>query len=191
MSSILLKNGTVLDYASNTDEKLDIKIENGEITKIEKNITEEADEIIECEGLYIMPGLIDMHCHLREPGFEHKETIETGALSAVKGGFTTICPMPNTKPTPDNPETLKYILNKAKEVNLCNILPYSSVTKGEKGEELVNFKEMLEAGAIGFSDDGMPVENARMIREAMLEVNKLGSFLAEHCEEKSVAMRCN
>jgi len=187
MSSILLKNGTVLDYASSTNEKLDIKIENGKITKLEKNINEQADKTIDCEGLYIMPGLIDIHCHLREPGFEHKETIETGAKSAVKGGFTTICPMPNTKPTPDNPETLKYILNRAKEVNLCNILPYSSVTKGEKGEELVNFKEMLAAGAVAFSDDGMPVEDARMIREAMLEVNNLGSFLSEHCEEKSVA----
>lgn len=187
MSSMLLKNGIVLDYASSTNEKLDIKIENGKITKLEKSINEEADKTIDCEGLYIMPGLIDMHCHLREPGFEHKETIETGAKSAVKGGFTTICPMPNTKPTPDNPETLKYILNRAKEVNLCNILPYSSVTRGEKGEELVNFKEMLEAGAVAFSDDGMPVENAKMIRDAMLEVNKLGSFLSEHCEEKSVA----
>lgn len=134
-----------------------------------------------------MPGMIDMHCHLREPGFEHKETIETGAKSAVKGGFTTICPMPNTKPTPDNIETLTWIINKAKEVNLCNILPYASVTKGEKGEELVNFKELLDAGAIAFSDDGMPVENARMIREAMLKVNDLGVFLSEHCEEKSVA----
>ena len=171
MSSMLLKNGIVLDYVNSTNEKLDVKIEDGKITKIEKNINEEADEIIDCEGLCIMPGLIDMHCHLREPGFEHKETIETGAKSAVKGGFTSICPMPNTKPTPDNPETLKYIIDKAKEVNLCNILPYSSVTKGEKGEELVNFKEMLDAGAIAFSDDGMPVENARMIIEAMREVN--------------------
>lgn len=191
MSSILLKNGTVLDYASKTNEKLDIKIEEGKITKIEKDIKEEAEQIIDCEGMYIMPGMIDMHCHLREPGFEHKETIETGAKSAVKGGFTTICPMPNTKPTPDNPGTLKYIQDRAKEVNLCNILPYASVTKGEKGQELVNYKEMLDAGAIAFSDDGMPVENAKMIREAMLEVNKLGSFLAEHCEEKSVASRSN
>ena len=131
--------------------------------------------------------MIDMHCHLREPGFEHKETIETGSKSAVKGGFTTICPMPNTKPTPDNPETVKYILDKAKEVNLCNILPFSSITKGEKGEELVNFKEMLEAGCVAFSDDGCPVSNAKTIRQAMLEINKLGSFTSEHCEEKSVS----
>ncbi len=183
----LLKNGTVLDYASKTNEKLDILIEDGKITKIEKNIEEKADKEIDCTNLYIMPGMIDMHCHLREPGFEYKETIETGSQSAVKGGFTTICPMPNTKPTPDNIETLKQIIQKGKEVSLCNVLPYASVTKGEKGEELVNFKELLEAGACGFSDDGMPVENARMIRDAMLEVNKIGSFLSEHCEEKSVS----
>ena len=187
MSSILLKNGTVVDYASKTEEKLDVLIENEKITKIKKTIDENADKIIDCEGLYIIPGMIDMHCHLREPGGEHKETIETGTKSAVKGGFTTICPMPNTKPTPDNPEVLKMIIDKAKRVNLCNVLPYSSVTKGEKGEELVNFAEQLEAGAIAFSDDGMPVENAKTIREAMIDVNKLDSFLAEHCEEKSVS----
>lgn len=185
--STLLKNGTVIDYASKTNEKLDILIKDGKIVKIEKNISEEADKVIDCTNLYIMPGMIDMHCHLREPGFEYKETIETGAKSAVKGGFTTICPMPNTKPTPDNVETLKEIIEKGKKVNLCNVLPFASVTKGEKGEELVNFKELLEAGACGFSDDGMPVENARMIRDAMIEVNKIGSFVSEHCEEKSVA----
>ena len=127
----LLKNGNVIDYKSKTDDVLDILIEGDKIIKIGKDIRDEAD-VIDCTGLKIIPGMIDMHCHLREPGGEHKETIETGAKSAVKGGFTTICPMPNTKPTPDNPETLKYIIDRAKEVNLCNILPYSSVTKGEK-----------------------------------------------------------
>lgn len=145
--STLLKNGTVLDYASNTNEKLDVLIQDGKITKIEKDIQDEADKVIDCTNLYIMPGMIDMHCHLREPGFEYKETIETGSRSAVKGGFTTICPMPNTKPTPDNAEVLKQVIKKGKEVGLCNVLPYASVTKGEKGEELVNFKELLEAGA--------------------------------------------
>ena len=184
---MVLKNGTVLDYASKTNEKLDILIEDGKIVKIEKDIKENADKIVDCTNLYIMPGMIDMHCHLREPGFEYKETIETGSKSAVKGGFTTICPMPNTKPTPDNVETLKQIIEKSKNINLCNVLPFASVTKGEKGEELVNFEELLKVGACGFSDDGMPVENARMIREAMLEVNKIGSFVSEHCEEKSVS----
>ena len=185
--SKLLKNGTVIDYASKTEKILDILIENDKIIQIAENINIQADEVIDCTGLYIMPGMIDMHCHLREPGGEHKETIETGSKSAVAGGFTTICPMPNTNPTPDNPEVLKRIIDEATRVNLCNILPFSSVTKGEKGQELVDFKTQLEAGAIAFSDDGMPVENARMIREAMIEANKLGSFVSEHCEEKSVS----
>ena len=185
--ALLLKNGIVLDYASNLEEKMDILIENGKIAKLGKGLTNEVDKTLDCTDLYIMPGMIDMHCHLREPGFEYKEDIETGAKSAVKGGFTTICPMPNTKPTPDNVETLKYIIDRAKEVNLCNILPYSTITKGEKGEELVDFKSMLDAGAVAFSDDGCPVSNAKTIREAMLEINKLGSFTAEHCEEKAVS----
>lgn len=183
----LLKNGTVIDYASNTNAKLDVLIENDIIVKIAENIDVQADRVIDCTGYYIMPGMIDVHCHLREPGGEHKETIETGSKSAVAGGFTTICPMPNTNPTPDSAIVLQQIIERAKEVNLCNILPYSSVTRGEKGQELVDFKSQLEAGAIAFSDDGMPVENARMIREALFEANKLGTFVAEHCEEKSVS----
>lgn len=183
----LLKNGTVIDYASNTEKKLDVLLENDKITKIAENLDINADKVIDCTGLYIMPGMIDMHCHLREPGGEHKETIETGTKSAVAGGFTTICPMPNTNPTPDSAIVLERIINEAKRVNLCNVLPFSSVTKGEKGQELVDFKAQLEAGAIAFSDDGMPVENARMIREAMIEANKHGSFISEHCEEKSVS----
>ncbi len=183
----LLKNGTVIDYASKTEKKLDILIEDDKITKIEQKLEVQADKEIDCTGHYIMPGMIDIHCHLREPGGEHKETIETGSKSAVAGGFTTICPMPNTNPTPDSAIILEKIITEAKRVNLCNVLPFSSVTKGEKGEELVDFKSQLEAGAIAFSDDGMPVENASMIRKAMIEVNKLGSFISEHCEEKSVS----
>ena len=186
--SILLKNGTVIDYASNTNEKFDVLISDNKIEKIEKNIeVTSADEVIDCTDLLIMPGMIDMHCHLRETGGEHKETIETGCHSAVKGGFTTICPMPNTKPTPDSAIVLEKIINEAKRVNLCNVLPFSSVTKGEEGKELVDFKEQKLAGAIAFSDDGRPVENARMIREAMIKANEIGSFISEHCEEKSVS----
>ena len=183
----LLKNGTLIDYKTNTFEKYDILIENDKIKEIAKNITTEVDNIIDCTNLNIMPGMIDMHCHLREPGFEHKETIETGAKSAVSGGFTTICPMPNTKPTPDSAIVLQKIIDEAKRVNLCNVLPYASVSKGEKGEELVDFRELKEAGAIAFSDDGMPVVNSKMMREAIIEADKLGTFVASHCEEKSVA----
>lgn len=185
---ILLKNGTLVDYASKTNEKLDVLIENEIIKEISKEINPDSDtKVINCAGLIIIPGMVDIHCHLREPGAEYKETIETGSRSAIAGGFTTICPMPNTNPTPDSAIVLEKILSRAKEVNLCNILPFSSVTMGENGEELVNFEEQLKAGAIAFSDDGRPVENAKMIREAMMKANALGSFISEHCEEKSVA----
>lgn len=185
---LLFKNGTIIDYASKTNAVMDILVEDQTIIKVQKDISEKVDKIIDCNGLYIMPGMIDMHCHLREPGGEHKETIETGTLSAAKGGFTSICPMPNTKPVPDCAFVLKDIIDRAKKAgDNCNVFPFSSVTIGEKGEELVDFKSQLEAGAIGFSDDGMPVENAKMIRDAMIEVNKIGSFISEHCEEKSVS----
>ena len=183
----LLKGGTVIDYKTNTFAIKDILIEDEKIKEIADNILENTDETINCSNLYIMPGMIDIHCHLREPGFEHKETIETGSKSAVAGGFTTICPMPNTKPTPDSAIILQKIIEEAKRVNLCNILPYASVSKGEKGEEIVNFEELRNAGAIAFSDDGMPVVNSKMMREAMIEADKLGTFVASHCEEKSVA----
>ena len=185
--TILLKNGNIIDYASRLNQKMDILIEDKKIKKIANQINEVADNIIDCTGLMVIPGMIDMHCHLRQPGFEHKETIETGSKSAVKGGFTTICPMPNTKPTPDSTIILKQIIDEAEKVNLCNVLPYSSVTKGEKGEELVNFEEMKQAGAIAFSDDGMPVVNSNIMRQAMIKADEEGTFVASHCEEKSVA----
>ena len=184
---ILLKNARVVDHKNKLDGKMDILIEDEKISKVQANIQDAADKIIDCENYIIIPGMIDMHCHLREPGFEHKETIETGAKSAVAGGFTTICPMPNTKPVPDTPEVLKSIIEKAKQVNLCNIFPFSSITKGEKGEELVNFEEMKNAGAIAFSDDGIPVVNSKIMREGMIKANEVGSFTSAHCEEKSVA----
>ena len=172
----LLKNGLILDYKTNTKKELDLLIEDDKIVEISEEITTVADKIIDCVGLFVMPGMIDIHCHLRQPGFEHKETIETGSKSAVKGGFTTICPMPNTKPTPDNAETLEMIIKEAKRVNLCNVLPYASVTLGEKGEELVDFKTLKEHGAIAFSDDGIPVMNSKIMREAIIEADKLRKF---------------
>ena len=184
---ILLKNGTVIDYKNDLDAKMDLLIEDGKIAKVAETIEETAERTIDCTNLKIIPGMIDMHCHLREPGFEYKETIETGAKSAVAGGFTTICPMPNTKPVPDNTEVISKIIEEGKRVNLCNIYPFSSVTKGEKGEELVDFEEMKKAGAIAFSDDGIPVTNSRIMREAMIKANAVGYFTSAHCEEKSVA----
>ena len=182
----LLKNGRVIDYKTNTDNYLDIFIENGIIKQIAKDINVVADSVIDCTNLFIIPGMIDIHCHLREPGFEYKETIETGMESAVKGGFTSICPMPNTKPTCDSAFVLEKIQNEAKRVGVCNVFPYASVTIGEKGEELTDFEALKNAGAIAFSDDGMPVVRAKIMRDAMIKAEKLNTFVASHCEEKEL-----
>ncbi len=184
--TVLLKNGKLIDYATMTDDYFDILIEDNKIKEISKNINKKADKFIDCTDLFIIPGMIDMHCHLREPGFEQKETIETGMKSAVKGGFTTICPMPNTNPTCDSAFILQKIQNEAKRVGVCNVLPYASVTKGELGEELTDFEELKKAGAIAFSDDGMPVTRAKIMREALIEANRIGTFVASHCEEKEL-----
>ena len=184
--TILLKNGKVIDYKTKTEDFLDILITDGIINKISKNIEEKADTVIDCSNLFIIPGMIDMHCHLREPGFEYKETIESGMKSAVKGGFTSICPMPNTKPTCDSTFILQRIIDEAKRVGLCNVFPYASVTIGEKGEELTDFEELKNAGAIAFSDDGMPVVRAKIMRDALLKANEIGTFVASHCEEKEL-----
>jgi len=185
--TILLKNGTLIDYKNSIFDKYDIFIEDNIVKKVAKEIGEKADEILDCTDLYIMPGMIDIHCHLREPGFEYKETIETGSKSAIAGGFTTICPMPNTKPTPDSVKNLEQLMQKAKTDAVCNILPYASVTQGEQGEQLVDFEKLKKAGAIAFSDDGMPVVNSKMMREAIIKADSLETFVASHCEEKSVA----
>lgn len=184
--TILLKNGKLIDYKTKTDDYFDIFIENGIIKEISKGIDKIADSVIDCTNLFIIPGMIDIHCHLREPGFEYKETIETGMKSAVKGGFTSICPMPNTKPACDSTFILQKIQDEAKRVGVCNVFPYASVTVGEKGEELTDFETLKNAGAIAFSDDGMPVVRAKIMRDALIKANELGTFVASHCEEKEL-----
>ena len=184
--TILLKNGKLIDYKTKINDYFDIFIENGIIKDISKNIDFKADEIVDCTNLFIIPGMIDVHCHLREPGFEYKETIETGMKSAAKGGFTSICPMPNTKPACDSVFILQKIQDEAKKVGVCNVFPYASVTVGEKGEELTDFETLKNAGAIAFSDDGMPVISSKIMREAIIKSNKLGTFVASHCEDKEL-----
>lgn len=184
--TLLLKNGKLIDYKTKTNDYFDIFIENGIIKEISKEINIVADSVIDCTNLFIIPGMIDIHCHLREPGFEYKETIETGMKSAVKGGFTSICPMPNTKPTCDSTFILQKIQDEAKRVGVCNVFPYASVTIGEKGEELTDFEALKNAGAIAFSDDGMPVVRAKIMRDALIKANELATFVASHCEEKEL-----
>lgn len=179
---ILLKDGHVVDFKSELDKNVDILIEDNLIKEI-GNITEEYDQVIDCTNLYIMPGMVDMHCHLREPGFEHKEDIVTGANSAAKGGWASIACMPNTNPPIDSVELVKYIKNRAEEANKVNVFPIACITKKQEGKEVVNMKSLKEAGAVAFSDDGKPVVSAKVMKEGMIEAYKNNSAIISHCEE--------
>ncbi|MGN0327738.1 MAG: dihydroorotase [Lachnospira sp.] len=185
----LIKGGRVLDPASKTDEVKDILVEDGFIKKVEKDITEETDSTIDASGCFVMPGLIDLHVHFREPGFEHKETIRTGARAAARGGFTSVCPMPNTKPVIDSVEMVKYILETASEVTDINILPVAAVTAGQDGEYITDFEKLHEAGAVAVSEDGRSVANARVARQAMRLAAEVGIPVFAHCEDKDLVAR--
>lgn len=181
--SLLIKNGTVINPAENQMEKLDIYVDEGVIQKKEKDLQVEADQIINAEGCYVMPGLIDLHVHFRDPGLTYKEDIATGSAAAAAGGFTTVCCMPNTKPVVDNAEVVSYIVNKAKEVGLTNVLPVGAVTKGMLGEEVNDFEEMKKAGICAISEDGKSVMNSSVYRKAMKEAARLGLPVMAHCED--------
>ncbi len=181
---MIIKNGKVV--LANSVEELDILVREGKIAKIEKNITADGEEIIDASGKHIFPGLIDMHVHLREPGFERKEDIESGAKAAVKGGFTQVCCMPNTNPVVDNKVVVTYIKTRAKEVNLCKIHPIGAITKGLKGEEMSAIAGMKKAGAVALSDDGVTVKNARLMRLAMEYAKGFDMTCLCHCEDKEL-----
>lgn len=175
---MILKNARLVSPTDNIDDISDVKIENGIITEISKNI--ECDGI-DFSGMIITPGLVDMHCHLREPGFEYKETIETGIKSALNGGFTAICPMANTNPVVDNIETLKYTLKKSDSIGF---FPICAVTKGLKGEELTDFESLKANGAIAFSDDGKPLKNTDLLKKALMS----GELIISHAEEEEICV---
>lgn len=182
---ILIKNGRVVDPFSKTDEILDISIENNKIKEIGKNISEEGhDKIIDAKDFIVSPGLIDVHVHFRDPGLTYKEDIITGAKAAAKGGFTTVVCMANTSPAVDNVDTLNYVLEKAKKADI-NVLQVSSVTKGFKGKELTDFDQMLSSGAVGFSDDGFPIEDTKLIYEAMKKAKELNVPISLHEEDSN------
>ena len=151
---LLIKNGRVIDPDSGADDTLDILIEKGKIVDLKTKIKSDNAKIIDASRLVITPGFIDMHTHLREPGQEEKETIETGALAAAKGGFTSILCMPNTEPVNDNRGVTEYILSEAKRKAAVNVYPIAAVSKGQKGEELTDMADLVDAGAVAFSDDG-------------------------------------
>ena len=164
-------------------KKVDIRVENGVIKEIAPSLKGDG---IDLKGLTVFPGLVDMHVHLREPGFEKKEDIESGSQAAVKGGFTEICCMPNTKPVCDNKVVVSYIVNRARQVNLCKVRPIGAITEGEKGENLSAIGGMKAAGAVALSDDGVSVINSSLMKNAMLYASDFGLKCLCHCEDKSL-----
>lgn len=180
---ILIKNGRVINPGTKTEQNADVLIADGRIKEINTQIHAEADKVIDAADCFVMPGFIDLHVHLRDPGLEYKETVETGSKAAAKGGFTTILAMPNTKPVVDNPDVVKYVLHKAEDVGTANVLQVGAITKGQHGEELADIEGMVEAGIPAISEDGKSVMNSQLYREAMTLALKYDIPVLAHCED--------
>ena len=183
---LLIKNGTVINPGDQTQAEADVLVEDGMIKKIGAALPVKAERVIDAAGCYVMPGFIDMHVHLRDPGQEHKETVETGLRAAVHGGFTTIVAMPNTKPIVDNPDVVRYVHNKAQDIGLAHVLQAGAMTRGERGEELSDIEGMVEAGIPALSEDGKSVMNAQLCREAMTLAMKYDIPVLAHCEDRNL-----
>lgn len=182
--SILIKNGRIID---GNEIKADVFIDNGKIMRVGENLDVSADKVIDARGKLIMPGLVDMHCHLREPGLEHKETIASGGYSALKGGFTSVACMPNTNPVLDNPALVRYVAMRGKEADNARIYPIGCITKGQKGEELAEMAKMKEAGIVAVSDDGHPVMNSGVMRNALEYAKTFNILVLDHSEDTAVS----
>lgn len=183
---LLIKNGRILNPDKNEDFVGDILVEDGKIVEKSETIDKTADEIIDASGCFVMPGLIDLHVHFRDPGFEYKETLETGANAAARGGFTTVCTMPNTKPAMDTPERVEEYVMRAKKEAKINVLPVGAVTIGQNGEELTDIKGMKEKGICAISEDGKSVMNAELYRKAMRIAAECNIPVMAHCEDKNM-----
>jgi dihydroorotase len=181
----LLKNANILDGKNNL-LLTDILIEANRIQKIEKDISVDGHEVLETKGKLVTPGLVDLHVHLREPGGEYKETIETGTKAAVKGGYTTLAAMPNTRPVPDTAETMALVQKKIADTACCRVLPYASITTRQIGNELTDFDALLKGGAFAFTDDGVGVQSAGMMLQAMKEASRHRSVIVAHCEDNTL-----
>ncbi len=184
---LLIKGGRVLDPASNLDEMCDVFVKEGKVRKIARNINLSYSELIDASDKIVIPGLIDMHVHLREPGREDEETIESGTRAAARGGFTTVCCMPNTDPPIDDPSLVKFIYEQAKSKGVVEVLPVATITKNREGEELSPMGRLKEAGAIAFSDDGSWVTNSALMRRALEYVKMLSLPIISHCEDRSLS----
>lgn len=182
----LIKNGRVVDPSQGIDETLDILIEDGYIKKISEKILEKDAEVLDCAGFVVCPGFIDMHSHLREPGYEYKETIETGTRAAIAGGFTSVACMPNTAPPIDNDSVVRFIKKKAEEAGYSRVFPVGAITKGRAGKEISEMGLMASAGAVAFSDDGSSVPSALLMRKALEYSKTVGKILIEHAEDPTL-----
>ena len=180
---ILIQNGYVLDPESKREGKFDVLIEDEKIIKVAEQITDHADKVLDASGCYVMPGFIDLHVHLRDPGLEYKETLETGGKAAARGGVTTICAMPNTKPVVDNGEKVLDVHNRAKKDSPVHVIQIGAITIGQQGQELADIEGMAKAGCHAISEDGKSVMNASLYRKAMkiAKENKISIFA--HCED--------
>ncbi len=186
MGNLLISGGRVIDPASGYDREADVAIRDGRIAAIGQDLSTGDARQIDARGKLVVPGLIDPHVHLREPGQEHKETLATGSAAAVAGGFTTVCCMPNTNPTLDSPEMVGFVENRARQTAVCRIFTVAAATKGRKGEELAEIQMMARAGAAGFSDDGDGVASAGMMSRVLAAVKQTGLAFMQHCQEPTL-----
>jgi len=186
MSTLLIKNGTIVDPSRNFQGKADLVIRDGKIGS-PLGPGGKPDRMLDARGCYVVPGLIDIHCHFREPGEEEEEDVASGSEAAVAGGFTTVCCMPNTKPPLDNEGQVEFVLRESERVGLANVYPVGAITKGREGKELAELALMHQRGAIAFSDDGSGVADASVMRKALQYAQMLDAVLMQHCEEPTLA----
>ncbi|MBM3737335.1 MAG: dihydroorotase [Acidobacteria bacterium] len=188
MASLIIRNGRVMDPASGHDSTADVLILDGRIAAVGPNIEAPGSiEVQDATGQVVAPGFLDIHVHLREPGFEHAETIETGGKAAAAGGFTTVCCMPNTSPVNDNATVTSYIIERARQYSPVNVFPIGAITKGSAGEELASIGAMRRAGAVAISDDGRPVMNSQVMRRAMELARGWDIPVIDHCEDLNLS----
>lgn len=187
MKPLLIRNGRVMDPSTGHDAIADVLLEDGVVRAIGTHFDATGAEVFDAHGLVVAPGFIDMHVHLREPGFEHAETIETGGRAAAAGGFTSICCMPNTAPVNDSATVTRYIIERARQLSPVNVFPIGAITKGSAGEELASIGAMRKAGAVAISDDGRPVMNSRVMRRAMELASGWDLPVIDHCEDLNLS----
>jgi dihydroorotase len=186
MRCLLIQNGTILDPGQKLERRADLLVLDGKIAASGTNLGK-ADEVIDAAGCYVTPGLIDIHVHLREPGDEEEETIASGAEAAVRGGFTTVCCMPNTKPAIDNEAQVEFVVRESERVGRAQVLPVGAITKAREGRELAELASMHARGAVAFSDDGVGVADASVMRKALQYVKMFDGLIMQHCEESALS----